>query len=797
VRQVLLDLPHDLRFALRALRRSPLVTATIVLCLGFSVGATATVFAWTETMILQPVTGVKRLDRLVSLKTLSANGEDDVSYPAYKDVRDWEKQADAKTFEGLAAFVIRRLNLRVDAAADDRRAEPVWAVLASANYFDVLGVQPALGRLIGRPIWIRGKAMTIVGVAPRDFYGTISHLGMDLWIPVTMHPELADNPHLLGQRETRWFAVFARLAPGATLASARASAEATGRRLAASFAADRDVGLTVRVLDVGPAERMAAIFAVMLGIAALVLLIVCSNVANLLLQRGAAREHELAVRLALGARPARIVRQLMTEGALLAAGAVLVGGVVLSAARNALAGIVPPSPLPIVTDTPIDGSVLLVLAGVGAATVFLFALAPAVRAAGVAVRSSLAGGGTRGGSRGGGRVRGALISAQFALSLAVLVAAGLFLSRLNELNQVDRGFRDPTQVMLATVDFEMAQVRGDQAERVLVERMVDRLSALPGVAAAAAASFVPLGFLGYSQVSTSVDGYVPQPGESTTFLANYVSRGYFELMGIPIRRGRGIEASDREGTLPIAVVNEAFAERFWGSSDAVGRHVRVNGRDLTVAGVAGNGKYEFLTPLDAPSPPFVYLPFAQWGHYEAVLHVRTDGDPMAIVPSVERVVSETDGRLSAMSPVTLEAYTAVPLLPVRLATLVLSVLGGAALALAAIGLYAVTAYAVTQQRREIGIRIALGATRGRVVTHFLMHAGGYVLAGAVAGAGLALAVVYLLTTRLPAAVPSAAADRVGPFVAAAAALGAVAVVAVLLPAGHAARVNPTTALRDE
>ena len=830
MREILVGLPHDLRFALRTTRKSALVSATIVLCLGFSIGATGTVFAWMETLVLQPLTGVKGFNRLVSLKTTTATDEDDLSYPDYKDTRDAEARADAKTFVGLAAFSIRRINLRISPAAEARLAEPVWGVMASANYFDVLGVRPIVGRgflpgedavargapvmvishalwqrrfggdagVIGRSVWIHDHAMTIVGVAPPDFSGTISHLAMDLWIPLTMQPEVGGSPFLLDERKARWLGVFGRLLPNATLESARASAQAEGVRLAASFEADRDLGLTARGLDVGPVDRMAPLFAVMLGISGLVLLIVCSNVANLLLQRGAAREHEMAVRLALGARPARIVRQLMTESLLLAAGAVLVGAAVLAWARNALTTLVPRSPLPIVADTPIDARVLAVLAGVGVITVFVFGLAPALKSARVAVRASLSGGGTRGGTRGGGRLRGALISAQFALSLAVLVAAGLFLRRLDELNHVNLGFHDPGQVVLATVDFELARVPADGTQRVLVERMIEQLSALPGVRAAAAASFVPLGFLGYSTVETRVDEHVPAPGESTTFLANYVSGGYFDLMRIPITRGRALNESDRDGTLPVAVVNEAFARRFWGTGDPVGRRLQVHGdTNLTVVGVAADGKYSFLDPLDDPSPPFVYLPFGQWGHYEVVLHVRADGDPMALAPSIARVVTGVDGRLSAMSPVTLDDYTAVPFLPIRLATLVLSVLGGAALVLASIGLYAVTAYAVTQQRREIGIRMALGATPARIVAHFLAHAARYVGTGAIAGVALTVTMVYVLAAKLPGILPRVPLDRLGPFALAAAALAAVATLAVIVPAGRAARVNPTTALRDE
>jgi predicted permease len=823
------------------MRRSALVSATIVLCLGFGIGATATVFAWTETMILQPLTGVQGFGRLVSLKTTTASDEKDLSYPDYKDTRDAETRADAKTFEGLAAFSIRRLNLRTSPVAEARLSEPLWGVLASANYFDVLGVRPIVGRgfvpgedavergapvvvishalwqrrfaadagVIGRPVWIQDHAMTIVGVAPPDFYGTISHLAMDLWIPVTMQPEVGGSPYLLHERGARWLAVFGRLLPGATLETARASAQAAGARLAASFAEDRDLGLTAHVLDVGPADRMAPLFTVMLGISGLVLLIVCSNVANLLLQRGAAREHEMAVRLALGARPGRIVRQLMTENLLLAAGAVVVGAVVLAWARNALTSLVPRSPLPIIVETPIDARVLLVLAGVGLATVFVFGLAPALKSARLAVQASLAGGGTRGGTRGGGRARGALIAAQFALSLAVLVTAGLFLRRLDELRHVDLGFHDPEQVVLATVDFELAHLNQEPAEAVpgelikerpeigLVERIVEQLSALPGVRAAAAASFVPLGFLGYYTVETRVDGHVPRPGESTSFLANVVSSGYFDLMRIPIRRGRPFEASDRRGAQAVAVVNEAFARRFWGTSDPVGRRFQVHEVDITVVGIAADGKYSFLDRLDAPSPPFVYLPFSQWGHYEAVVHVRADGDPMALAPSIARVVTGVDGRLTAMSPITLTDYTAVPFLPIRLAALVLSVLGSAALVLASIGLYAVTAYAVTQQRREIGIRMALGASPARIVTRFLARAARDVGTGAIAGAAVTVAMVYVLAAKLPGILPRVPLDRVGPFAVATAALAAVAALAVIVPAGRAARVNPTTALRDE
>jgi len=824
------DVANDLRFALRMMRTSAFATATIILCLGFGIGATGTAFAWMESVVLQPLPGVGDVGRLVSLKMTTANGEANLSYPDYRDTRDAEARAGARTFLDLAAFDIRRFTMRTDAAAEARRAEPLWGALASANYFDVLRVRPVVGRgflagedavargapvvvisyafwqrrfagdrdVPGRRVWINGRAMTIVGVAPQGFCGTLARLGLDLWMPVTMHAEIAGNPYLLDERDTRWLSVFGRLAPGATLASARASAQATGAQLAARFAADRDLGLTARVLDIGPVDRLAPLFAVMLGITGLVLLIVCSNVANLLLQRGAAREHEMAVRLAMGARPTRLVRQLMTESLLLALGGVLTGAAVLVWARNALGAVMPPSPLPIVVDIPIDARVVLVLAGVGVSTIFVFGLAPAMRSTRVAVRASLSGAGaTRGGSGGSGRLRGALVSAQFALSLAVLISAGLFLRRLDELQKIDRGFRDPGQVVVATVDFELAGVEGDATQKLLVGRMLEQLSALPGVRAAAAASFVPLGLLGYWSMETRVDGYVPRPGESTRFLVNWVSTGYFDLMGIPIRRGRAIDATDRDGRLPVTVVNEAFARRFWGTNDPIGRRIHVDNRDLTVVGIAMDGKYEFLAPLDASSPPFVYLPLGQWGHYEVVLHVRAAGDPLALAASIESAVENVDPRLTAMSPGTLDAYSSAPYLPSQLAALVLSVLGVAALVLATLGLYAVTAYSVTQRRREIGIRMALGATPARIAAHVLADAARHAGAGAVAGVLLALVIANGLATQMPGSVPRVMVDRVWPFVVASAALGAVAVVAAFIAANRAARISPMAALREE
>ena len=812
------------------LRKSAVTSVMIVVCLGFSIGAVGTVFAWTESVVFDPLPAVPNLSGLVSLRTVTSRGEAWLSHPDFTDVRNAEAGATARTFTGISAASIRRLNLRTDASAEPRFAEPLWGALASANYFDVLRVPLALGPgfspnddlvrgggavavishslwqrrfgaagdVIGRQIWINNRSLTVVGVAPSRFAGTLSRLALDVWIPLSMQPDLVGTDDLMELRAIRWLDVSARLVPGATLESARTAAQATGRRIAAQFAENTDLGLTARTIDIGPIERMAPLFTVMLGIALLVMLIVCSNVANLLLLRSSAREHEMAVRLALGARPDRLVRQLMTESLLLAVSGVTVGIAVLVWARNALAALIPASPLPLVAETPVNLTVILVLAAVGVSTIFVFGLAPAMRSARVAVRASLAGSGsTRGGSAGSSAVRGALVSAQFALSLAVLVTAGLFLSRLDELQRVDRGFREPEQVLLATLDFDLAGVRNDSLKSLVVERVLQELSAQPGVTAASAATFVPLGFLGYSTVDTRVSGYTPGPGEATSFLTNRIVGGYFETMGIPILRGRPIEARDRAGTEAVVVVNDAFARRFFGETDPVGRSLNIRGRDVTIVGVAADGKYEFTAPLDEPSPPFIYMPYSQWTTGAIVLHVRSGGDPITLVPAVQRIVSAADARLIAMTPSTLEEYSSVPYMPIRLGTRILSVLGGGALVLATLGLYAVIGYSVSQQRREIGIRMALGATPGALVSRFLMHAARYAGAGAFAGVLLAVVIAYGLATRLPGSVPRVTTEMVAPFLAATALLCAVAALAALIPANRAAHVNPTVALREE
>jgi predicted permease len=822
------DLATDFRFAFRVMRKSVMASATIMVCLGFSVGATGAVFVWTRSIVSHPVPGVYQPERLVSIRSRTTRGDGLVSHPTFRDIRDMRADARPAALAEVAAFGIERFAVRTSAATELRHSEPIWGAATSADYFDVIGAHPLVGRTFlpdedrvggnaavavishglwqrrfagstdvrGQRFWINNREVTVIGVMPPRFTGTISRLGLEIWVPLELLRQLGDA-RFLDDRNITWLDLVARLSPDGSLETANAAANGMGQQLSGRFREFRDVGLEAQKLDVGPVERMAPLFKVMLGLSVLVVLIVCSNVANLLLLRSAAREHEIAVRLALGARARRVVRQLMTESLLLA-----IGGVILAVgfaiwSRNTLSSFAPASPLPLVVDTPFDGTVLAVIAAIGFSTVFAFGLAPALKSTRIAVRASLTGGGTRGGTSQGGRLRGGLVSAQFALSLAVLATAGLFIRRLNDLQLIDRGFRAPEQVLLSSIDFDLAGIRDRSVQEALVERMIDRVRTIPGVESVAIASFVPLGFLGYFPMSTEVPGYVPQPGESMSFLTNSISTGYFATMGIPILDGRAIDASDRGGSRPVVVVNQAFARRFWGEGSAVGRVMRVEGKDVTVVGVAADGKYEFLAPLDDPSPPFVYLPVGQWPRNSLHLHVRTTGAPLGMVEAVRRAVESVDGQLTATSPSTLDAYSSVPYVPIRVASRVLTILGIGALILATLGLYAVIGYAVAQQRAEIGIRMALGASPHRIVRHFMRYAALYAGIGAAFGTFLALAIARGLASKLPGSVPSAIGNQVGPFLVAVMLLGAVAVLAAFIPAQGAARVSPTVALREE
>lgn len=809
------DSLQDLRVGARMARRNLFTSAIIVACLGISIGSMATVFSWIRGLVLRPVPAVSAPERLLSIATRTTRSTGLLSYPAYEDIRDG-----SPTLEAIAAFGIRRFNAAVDSDASAATAPPVWGVLVSSNYFEVLGVRPQSGRwflreeeqpggpsvavishafwqtrlggsphVVGRPLRVNGREVTIIGIAPRDFRGTITGLGFDLWLPLTMHAVLADNAALLSDRSTRWLQVIGRIRSGFTMRQVREDMTASGQRLSAIYPEDREQGISVDVLDTGPARLLRPLLAVLFGTTILLLLIVCSNVANLLILRGADRAHELEVRAALGAGRLRLMRQLLVENLFLTAAGIAVAFVVAAWGRNLFARLAPASSLPINLEVSIDWSVALLTIAVGVGTLLAFGVLPAIRAAGKAMRPTLTIS-ARFALPSGTRLRGMLVSAQFALSFAAIVGCALFLRRLNDLAEIDRGFTAPERVVLVTTDFALGGYRGDTERRDAVQRVLTRLREQPAVAVAAAATFVPLGFGGYSAQDVQVEGYVPVAGESMNFLVNQVSGDYFKTMGVALVHGRAIDATDRMETLPVVIVNEAFVRRFSPAQDPVGRRVRLNDRDFTVVGVAKDGKYHYRD-LDNATPPFIYSALAQTSWSTVVLHVRPTGDPAALVGVARSVLAAVNPNLIALSPTTLDDHTSVGLFPVRLGTAVLGSLGSAALILAALGLYAVIAHSVRQRYREIGIRMALGASSMRIVATVVKDSWRYVAFGVALGLLVGTGVARVMASALPNLQPGGAA----PFVVALVLLCFVATLATALPAWTATTMNPTNALK--
>ncbi len=806
-----------LRYAVRSIRSAPLASGVVVVCIGLSIGATTTVFAWTEHLVHRPLPAVAAVERVVSVATRAQGSTQSVSYPDYLDWRDH-----AQSIPALAAFGFGQFALRANGDGS-RGAEPVWGLLVTDNYFDVLGVSPVLGRAfapgesrvakeaplvvishrlwtqrfggepaaIGRHIRLNGVDVAIVGVAPANFGGTFVGLAFDVWVPITMQPMLTGEARMLETRDTRWLQTIGRLRDGVTLAESREELRAISSRLAATYPENAGREAYVQPLNIGPAQRLASLFSVLLGLTGLVTLIVCSNVANLLMLRGAARRYEIGVCLALWCGRGRIIGQLLCESMLLAAAGAILGVIVAQSGQQILPALMPPSPLPLALQGSLNGRILAFGVGLAAAMVPFFGLLPAIHAFKGAVMPSLRL--ARGGAgRGSARLRTALVVAQLALSLTALICAGLFLRSLTFLGTIDRGFKRPEAVLLVSTDFDQAGYRSPEQRVVTTDRLLSGIRALPGVESATAATFVPLGFSGYRSANMKVPGYVPAENESMSILTNRIAGGYFETMGIHVQPGRAIDERDTADGAPVVVVNQAFVQRFLAGREPIGLTIDAGSGPATVIGVAANGKYRF-DRLEESSPPHVYLPYTQQSEASVTVHVRSSGRPGDLMPALRQVFASINPDLPLTSVTTLDEYTSLPMFPVRLGTTILSSLGLVALLLAATGLYGVMAYRVAQRWRELALRMALGASRSELFALVFRDGARQTVFGIVTGLVLSVGVLRLVAMRLPQlGMPDASvvAKATGILV-------AIAVAAALLPAVRAAKVDPATVLRGE
>jgi predicted permease len=807
---------HDLRFALRQLIKSPGFTAVAALSLALGIGATTTVFCWIQGIILHPLPGAAHAEQIVVLATVHDRQMwDTVSLPDLKDYRELHE-----VFAGIIASQITPACLTVD-----ENSEWIYGQVTTANFFQVLGVQPILGRtflpdedqkpggnpvlvlretfwrrrfngdpsVIGRTVELNRHSFTVVGVVPAAFKGTMGGLSCDFWAPVSMHKEVA-NFGSLDNRWARWLHTQARLQPGVDLTQAQAVVDAFGARLEKTYP-DSNHLIRLRVLPFtkapyGTQPIFGTVLTILLAVSVGVLLIVAANVANLLLARATGRQKEIAIRLAMGASRGRLVRQLLTESLLLSFLGGILGALIAYWAVDLLMAWAPHTYLPISLACRVDAPTLVLTLGLTLVTGIVFGLVPALQTTRPDLNANLKEGGRGSGSAAAHhRLRSLLVIAEVALSLVLLVGAGLCIKSVHRARQADIGF-SPDHLLLAGLRIGMNGYT-EATAKVFYHRLEERLALLPGVEAVALCNWFPLGFEGGGLSSVDVDGYERKPGEDTTFPNSIVSPHYFAVMKIPLVAGRDFTDQDDEKAPLAAIINETMARRFWPGQDAVGRKFREDGRVVTVVGIARSGKYR---SLNEPPRPFFYLPYRQ-GIWDLNLGicVRTVSDPVMLAGALQKEIHQLDPRVEIWATLPMTEFIKAAFVAPVLASRLLSWLGVVALALAAMGVYGVMAYVVSQRTQEFGVRMALGAATPDVLRLVLKEGLVLASAGILTGLALALAATRLLATFLYGVSPFDLVTFLGVPVM----LGFVTMLACWLPAHCATKVDPVTALRSE
>jgi predicted permease len=808
---------QDLRFGVRMLAKNPGFTLIAVITLALGIGANTAIFTLLDKALIRTLP-VEQPQRLIVLAKDGGGAPVSFSYPMYAELRT---RAEALT--ELAAYFQQPFSL-----SDGGATERVIGQIVSGNYFAALGVRPALGRfflpeedrtpgahpvvVISHGLWQRrfgadpaalGKTVilnnhryTVVGVAPREFTGTLRGTVNDVYVPTMMQTQAQPGRNSkLDDRGSGWLSLFGRLKPGARREQAQAALSALTEEAKKAFPGSTDPakvfltdgsrGFTGRVSDLTLPLKL------LMGVVGFVLLIACANVANLLLARGAARRKELAVRLAVGAGRFRIVRQLLTESLILTA---LGGGgglLVASWLTHLLLGFQEqPNFVPRLLDGSLDGRVLGFTLGLSLLTGIVFGLAPALQAAktnfvgALKEDTPMLGAGARWTS-----LRSLLVVTQVALSLVVLIGAGLCVQSLRRLQAIDPGL-EPARVLTASFDLNLNgynEARGQQ----FFAQLSERVAALPGVEAVSMARGVAFSAFVWIR-SAAIEGYQPQPNERLAFNFNIISSNYFQTLGAPLVSGREFTPLDAAGAPRVVIVNEAAARRYWPGEDAVGKRLKYGNVDqfAEVVGVAGNTKDKGLT---ADPRPAIYAPLLQHYAGDMTLHVRAATDAGAMLAAIRREAQALDAQLPVYNLMTLAEQKDGSLYAERMAATLLTLFGSLALSLATIGLYGVLSYAVTERTRELGIRCALGAQPRDVLRLVIGQGMRLTLIGMLLG----LAAAFGLTRLLEKLLFGVSATDPLIFAAIALLLAAVAFVACWAPARRAMKVDPLTALRHE
>jgi predicted permease len=785
----------------------PLLAAVIVCSLGIGIGVNTVVFSWIQAVVLRPIAGVDPdVDVLLVEPRSETGGYPGTSWLEYQDIR-----ARLSSFRELFAFRMTPLYV-----GEPGRVDRAYGQLVSGNFFNALGLQPALGRVlqpdetapgadapvvvishdywqtrlsgaadvVGRPLRANGRDLTIVGVAPRGFLGTVFRLRVDLWLPATMAPALLNGSRELDRRTVRGYSVVGRLRPGQSRVDAQADLDAAMRELAQAYP-ETNATMRAEVLPFwqsarGPQRFLAAALALLQTLMLLLLLTVCGNTANLMLARASARHREMGIRLALGGGRRTIVRLLLIENVLLALTGAAVGLAVAVWGTRALGALTPAFGFPIEFRTSIDLAGLAFALGLGVACGLAFGLAPALQLARIDPRRAIAAG-----SHASGRslFRNALMAAQVALALIVLVAAGLFMRSFLETRSIDPGFRREG-VLLAAYDLT-GRATDDALARAFAARLLSRLSDLPLVESAAISSSVPLDIHGLPSRVFTVEGWARTDAGYDSALANTVTPGYFGLMSIPIVAGTTFADLQDPNAPPQAIVNQAFVRRYLDGLHPLGRRLEARGRSHVIVGVARDSIYD---AFGEPPTPAIYFSYRDGPARGGEIHLRTrPGTETALTPQIRRIVQELDPDLPVYNVRTLSEHVETNLLFRRVPARMFMVLGPMLLVLAAIGIYAVVDYNVSQRTTEVGLRLALGASRRQVVAQLVVESLAVISVGAMAG----WLIVFALT-------PFVIGSEVDPSVFAGVPLVLLIVgaCACWLPARRAARLDPMTALRQ-
>jgi predicted permease len=808
---------QDVRYSMRMIAKAPSFAALAILTLALGIGANTTIFSWIDSALLNPVPGLASPSEVVAMAE-SKPGDNPLgfTYPDIEAMRDGEQ-----SFSGIAACNFAQMSL-----TGKGKPERVWGMVASANYFDVLGVRPILGRgflpvedekpggapvavisyrlwqthfganpdIVGKTIEINEHPYTIVGVTPAVFQGSQTGVRLEIWVPIMMEAQLLPQGDVLHDHHNFIWLAFGRLKPGVSLQQAQAEMTLRLKPEVNNYPEEHKGHDSVTVYPLwrnpfGLNYFLATLLPMLMTIAGLVLLLACANVANLMLVRSVGRRREIAIRMSLGASRWRLVRQLLVESLMLALAGGAVALLITSWTAGSLMKFLPATDFPLSLIVRADRTVLLATLMISVLTGVIFGILPALRASGVAPVAVLKEDtGSASGSLKKARLASVLVVAQISLSLLLLICAGLFIRSFLRAQLINLGF-NPHNVLTASYDLFTAgysEASGAEFNRQLQAK----LEALPGVQSAALSNRVP----GFSSGSTAVkpEGYVAQANELMEIPDAIITSNYFHTMQIPLVEGRDFTPQDTKSSQRVVIVNEAFVNRYWPNQEGLGKQLNsdLTHEWFTVVGVARDSK---MTGLNEKSAPFVYLPLYQVYAANMIIHARVAGDPFAFAKTVESAVHELNADVVLFEVTSLETSEQFASFPQRVAGIFVGAFGLLALVLAAVGIYGVTAYTTRQRTHEIGIRMTLGASKEDILRLVLSHGLRLTLTGVVLG----LAASFALTRYLSSLLLGVTSTDALTFSSVTILLCAVALFACFIPTRRAMRVDPIVALRYE